>query len=54
MKLYVLKYEDTDTQTIIKSDFLRKKELIDKINECAKKGFTIIDVLEKHLSSRLD
>ncbi|KZL90679.1 hypothetical protein [Clostridium magnum] len=54
MKIYVLKYEDTEKQTTVKNEFFNKKQLIDQINECAKKGFTILDVLESNLSSRLD
>lgn len=52
MKIYELKYEDTEQQTTIKDQFMNRKDLIDKINECAKKGFTIIDVFQSNIYSR--
>lgn len=53
MKIYSLKYEDTEQQTTIENEFMSKKDLVNKINECAKKGFTIIDVFQTNLYREL-
>ncbi|WPC39642.1 hypothetical protein [Clostridium sp. JS66] len=49
MKFYGLTYKDINQKTTINHEFWTKKELINKINECAEKGFLIIDVFEKNL-----
>jgi hypothetical protein len=46
MKMYVVRYNDTEQGSTIRSEFFSKQEQIDKINDCTKKGFEVIDTFE--------
>jgi hypothetical protein len=49
MKVYVVRFEDTEQRTIIRSEFINKRGQIDKINECDEKGLKILDIFEDDL-----
>lgn len=46
MKMYVVRYNDTEKGTTVRSESFSKEEQTAKINECAQKGFEVIDTFE--------
>ena len=46
MIMYVVRYKEAEDKSPIRSEFFKKQEQTDKINECVKNGFEVIDTFE--------